>query len=65
MPEPTPPDANRTPAPAGRRPGPLAVVVLALSVVIVVLFLARIWPGPAGLRVTVIETGRVGTSVEP
>jgi hypothetical protein len=50
------------PPPASRRPGAFGVIVVLVLVVTGLVLLARLVPGPAGLRVTVVETGRVGTS---
>lgn len=54
-------DPISTPS-ASRRPGLFPVIAVILLVLAVLLLLARIVPGPVGLRVTVLETGRVGTS---
>jgi hypothetical protein len=48
--------------PQHRSPGLFPVVTVVLVVLAVVLVLARFVPGPRGQQVTVVETGRVGTS---
>jgi hypothetical protein len=45
-----------------RRPGLFPVVTVVLLILAAVLVLARVVPGPRRPQVTVVETGRVGTS---
>lgn len=45
-----------------RRPSIVPVVTVVLLVLAALLVLARLVPGPRGQQVTVLETGKVGTS---
>jgi hypothetical protein len=53
------PEPGRSPQ---RRPAIFPVVTVVLLVLAALLALARIAPGPRGQQVTVLETGKVGTS---